>query len=295
VSGLVAGQATTLLPGLVRVVAPNASFMTGAGTNSYLLGGRAGAILVDPGPDDAGHRARLLEAAPGPIRYVLVTHHHADHAPGAAAVAALEDARVLARGRAGRFEPDDVLGEGDRVAVPGWGLAVLETPGHASDHLCFLAAPEPARAPPAGSAPTGGPTPPLLLSGDHVLGGTTVVVPPPDGDMGDYLTSLRRLLELEPPIGAILPGHGEVIGEPRRVLADYLSHRLEREQQVLAALRARRTARPEELVDDIYTTRPGPLHRAAELSVWAHLRKLAADGLAESPAPEDPAGEWVAR
>lgn len=308
--GLSAGQVDELLPGMWRVVAPNPSFMTGAGTNSYVLGGREAALVVDPGPDDPVHRDRLLQTAPGPVRYVVVTHHHEDHAPGAAPLAALEGATVLAGGARGGFRPDGELHDGDVVAVPGWRLVAVETPGHASDHVCFVATPEPAAggsgalggAALAGGGATGGPPPqesvppawptPVLFSGDHILGGTTVVVPPPDGDMAAYLHSLHKLAALRPPIGTIAPGHGDLIADPAAMIASYVSHRLERERQVLAALSARGSATTAELVDDIYTTRPGPLHQAAEISVWAHLRKLGDEGRARSADRDDPAASW---
>lgn len=307
-SSLAGGQVAELLPGLWRVVAPNPSFMTGPGTNSYLVGG-AGPLLgsrgeripgamavIDPGPDDPLHRDRLIAAAPAPIRYVLVTHHHGDHAPGAAALAALTGATVLAYEARGALRPHGELRDGDAVVVPGWRLSVLETPGHASDHLCFLGQPASGStrldASAEGNTGVPGRRPPVLFSGDHVLGATSVVVPPPDGDMAAYLESLRRLAALDPPIGTIAPGHGDLLDDPQQALARYLAHRLEREQQVLAAVRRRGSARVEELVDELYTARPGRLHDAAGLSVWAHLRKLAADGALSSSDPDDRAASW---
>ncbi|HTX00588.1 MAG TPA: MBL fold metallo-hydrolase [Acidimicrobiales bacterium] len=317
---LAGGQVDELLPGMWRVVAPNPSFMTGAGTNSYLLGGPArpagadgpagqrpplpGAVVaVDPGPDVPSHLERLLEVAPGPVRYVLVTHHHRDHASGASSLAALTGATVLAHGGRGTFHVDGELRDGDAVNVPGWHLGVLETPGHASDHLCFVAVPagSPPPKPPGWTRPAAAPAPhspppaagaPVLLSGDLVLGGTTVVIPPPDGDLRRYLDSLERIAALDPPAGAIAPGHGDVIGDPAGAVAGYLAHRREREAQVMAVLEARRRAFVEEIVDAIYTSRPGALHDAAAKSVWAHLRKLASEGRVGTADADDPAGPW---
>jgi glyoxylase-like metal-dependent hydrolase (beta-lactamase superfamily II) len=268
--------------GLVLVRAPNPSLMTGSGTNTYLLGTEE-VVVIDPGPDDDGHLAQILEVGAGRIAYVLVTHHHVDHAPGAARLARRAEVPLLAYSYRDRLVPDTVLDDGDEVVVPGWRVTAVHTPGHASDHLCFLA-----------DRRSAGPsaTDRLLFSGDHVMGGSTVVIGPPDGAMGPYLASLRRLAALDPPLQVIAPGHGELIGDPGAVLAEYLEHRLERERLVVAALSAG-PASPADLVPPVYgQLEPPRRSQAAAATIWAHLRKLGDEDRAVSTAPDDPTARW---
>lgn len=278
-----------MAPGLRRVVAPNASPLTGPGTNSYLLG-TGDYVAVDPGPDDPRHLEVLVRAAAGRLRYVVVTHTHPDHAPGAAALARATGAALLGFGARAGFVPDCTLGDGDVVAAGGWRLGVLHVPGHASDHLCFVADRD-GTGTGTGTA-TGTAYDRLLFSGDHVIGGTTVVIAPPDGDMAAYLDGLARLAALDPPVTLIAPGHGALVTDPARAIRNYVEHRLEREAGVVAALARRPGARAEELVDDIYLGRLGRLRPAAVKTVWAHLRKLAADGRVRGDDPDDPATSW---
>lgn len=300
--------------GVRRVLAPNPSPMTGEGTNSYLVGGRD-LVAIDPGPDDAGHLDRLVELSGGAIRYVLVTHAHEDHAPGARDLADRCGAVVLGPSPRDGFAPDAVLADGDVVAVPGWRLEVLATPGHSVDHLCYVLDPDgsPDRLGPIGPALPGGTgagdagSPPaprraalgggrrLLFSGDHVLGGTPSVVAAPDGDMATYLDSLERLIGLDPPIDRIAPGHGPVLDEPRVVLREYVAHRLAREAQVAEALARLGPATPSELAAAVYPRGlPAGLVQASRLQVWAHLRKLGSDGRARSNDPDDRRATWEA-
>jgi glyoxylase-like metal-dependent hydrolase (beta-lactamase superfamily II) len=248
-----------LARGISVLVAPNPGLMTGPGTNTYLVG-TGDVIVVDPGPDDAVHIERIVEAGAGRIRYVVATHTHADHAPGAAPLAAATGARVLGFRAWAGFEPDGLLADGDVVAAGGRRLRALHTPGHASDHLCYLEE-----------------TTNILLSGDHVMGGSTVVIAPPDGDMAAYLASLRRVRALDPPLAAIAPGHGPLLTDPKGVVDEYIAHRLAREGSIFSALVRRGTAAAADLVADVYTDVPAVLHPVAERSVWAHLRKLAAE------------------
>jgi len=259
------GRVDDLAPGLRRLTAPNPGVMTGPGTNTYLVG--AGDLaVVDPGPDDEVH-LDAIEAAVAHggdrIRWVLVTHTHPDHAPGATALARRTGAVLVGHAATADFAPDVCARDGWRLEAPSFSLEALHTPGHASDHLCWLLE-----------------GPRVLLSGDHVMGGVTVVIAPPDGDMAAYLASLRRLLALTPPIAAIAPGHGRLLGTPDIVVGGILAHRAAREAAVLGALEASGTATVDELVSWVYRDVDAALFPIARLSLWAHLEKLVADGRA---------------
>jgi glyoxylase-like metal-dependent hydrolase (beta-lactamase superfamily II) len=258
--------------------------MTGPGTNTYLLGTDQ-VVVIDPGPDDAGHLTSVLAAANGRVAYVLVTHHHSDHAPLARALAAAAGVPLLGFGLAGRFEPDRHLEDGERLAIDGFSLEVLHTPGHASDHLCFLAS--------ADRVGTDDWRTPLLFTGDHVMSGSTVVIAPPDGDMTRYLQSLRRLLEPSRGAFAIAPGHGDLIEDGPGRVESYLEHRLAREEMVTAAL-SKGPATADELVPLIYQRLSPALSRAAASSVWAHLRRLHELGSARCDDPDDLGARWEA-
>ncbi len=192
----VPGRIDEVAPGVLRLTAPNPGLMTGPGTNTYLVG-RAEPVVIDPGPaDDAHWGAFVAAAAPlGPVRTILVTHTHVDHAPGAAALATATGARVVGYGPAEGFAPDECVGEGWSLSCPGTPatgaltLRALHTPGHASDHLCWLVEEHA-----------------LLLTGDHVMHGSTVVIRPPDGDLHQYLASLARVRDATPAIRTLAPG-----------------------------------------------------------------------------------------
>lgn len=274
-------SAIEIAPGVRRITASNPSAMTGAGTNSYLLGVSA-LIVIDPGPDDPSHRDALLSASKGRLRYIVVTHRHPDHAPGARRLSEQSGAIVLSYDVEGAAHPDAALADGDTVAVPGLGLRVLHTPGHSPDHCCFLLEPD----------RNDGSIPRLLFSGDHILGGTTVAISPPDGDMAVYLASLRRLGELSSQIDAIAPGHGGVIESPRAVIDEYLAHRSDRERQILGLLFDLGPSSPAALAKVIYRDYPEGVQRAARSQVWAHLRKLVGDGAVKTNSFDDLDGIW---
>ncbi len=245
-----------------RLVAPNPGLLTGAGTNTYLVGAGDEIVVIDPGPDDEDHLDRVVAAAGGAeVVLVLCTHTHADHAPGARGLVARTRAPVAAFvGRDG-LAVDRTLADGDRLEVAGVTIDVLHTPGHASNHLCFHLLEDD-----------------LLFSGDHVLGGSTVVVAPPEGDMAAYLDQLERLRALDP--ATIAPGHGEVITDPRAVLDGYLAHRRRREASIVEAVGDGPTT-IDALVARLYVDVDPALHPWAAASVWAHLDKLQAEGVVQ--------------
>lgn len=275
---LTPGPAVRLSPRLIRVTAPNGSVMTGPGTNTYLIGGgehNEWAVL-DPGPDDAVHLEAIVAAAPGPIRWIFVTHTHPDHSPAARALAQRSGAPVHgmrplhAEWQDTSFAPTVELAGGEVFELPGPDggstLRVLHTPGHAANHLCYLLEQER-----------------MLFTGDHVMQGSTVVINPPDGDMRAYLGSLRELLALE--LDWLAPGHGFLIPEPRRALQAIIDHRLAREAKVLAALPADGARRSEdELLARVYDDAPAQVMHVARRSLRAHLLKLRDDGLAAGDA-----------
>ncbi|MEM9402527.1 MAG: MBL fold metallo-hydrolase [Pseudomonadota bacterium] len=251
--------------GIRRVLAPNPSMMTGPGTNTYLIGGDDVAV-VDPGPALPEHLDHI-RAESGRIRWIFVTHTHPDHSPGAAVLAADTGAELIGMPapatahQDSSFVPDWHLEDGDSLQTTEFELLAVHTPGHASNHVCYLHAESGA-----------------LLTGDHVIDGSTVVINPPDGNMRDYLNSLRRILELN--VAAILPGHGDRIDDPQRVVNWIIEHRLAREDKVVAAFRRRGSATAAELVEDVYQDVPEHLHGWAERSLLAHLIKLQEDGAA---------------
>jgi len=260
-------------PGLRVVLAPNPSPMTQEGTRTHLLGEGAVAV-IDPGPDDPRHLAAILAALnPGEtVSHILVTHAHLDHSPLAAGLRAATGAPVLAFGdaRAGlsprmaalagagggegldlAFRPDRLLADGDRIAGPGWELEALHTPGHLGGHLCFAWQDR-------------------LFTGDHVMGWAPSLVSPPEGDMTDYMASLRRLAGLGHRIG--YAAHGAPIADLPARIAALIHHRLTREATILAAL-----ARPlglAGLMAHVYADVAPELHPAARRNLLAHLIDL---------------------
>ena len=239
-----------------RVVAGNPGPYTGPGTNTWILDGDPVAVVIDPGPDDDAHLAAIEAKLNGAaVGLVLVTHSHPDHLPLAARLAERHRCSVLRH-------PE--LQDGDLVQVGKVRLKALFTPGHASDHFCFLQ--EEDRA---------------VFSGDLVLGRGSTMITYPDGDMAAYFRSLERLLEVRPAI--IFPGHWDPIDDPPAKLEEYRSHRLDRERQVLAAL-ASGPAEVGELTARVYGAEVGgeELLRAAEMTLRAHLGKLIDEGRVRS-------------
>ena len=254
-----------------RIVAANPSHMTGPGTNTYVVGTDELAV-IDPGPDDAAHTAAIVAAGAGRIRWILCTHTHPDHSPGTAALVEATGAAVMAWSNRGGLRPDRRLRDGDELVADGWTIRAVHTPGHAGNHLCFLLVEEG-----------------LLFSGDHIMQGSTVVISPPDGDMGAYLESLAKVRALAPV--AIAPGHGHVIEDPAALIDWYVTHRLEREAQLHSLLVGMGTARIADLVEAAYVDLDPVLVPMAKRSVHAHLRKLAAEGRVDGDGAR---GRWRA-
>lgn len=265
-----------LAAGVVRVTAPNPGMMTGPGTNSYLVG-TSELVVVDPGPDEPSHVDALVEVGAGRIRWIVVTHTHPDHAPAAAELAQRTGAEVIGFGPRDGFQPDRLAGDGFELAGDGFCLRALHTPGHASNHLCWMLLGEQ-----------------MLFSGDHVMQGSTVVIAPPDGDMAAYLSSLERLLSEEVALRSIAPGHGSLITDPEPVVAGTIDHRLGREARVAQALRAAGRGSVDDLLPAVYADVHEALYPVARFSLWAHLRKLADEGRARATDRDDITAPWEA-
>jgi glyoxylase-like metal-dependent hydrolase (beta-lactamase superfamily II) len=239
---------------VVRVLAPNPGPFTLEGTNTWIVG-TGPSVVIDPGPDEAGHILAVADEAE-PVAAILLTHRHPDHAPGAGRTASITGAPILAYAPeegATRLAPGEVFEAGDVR------LRAIHTPGHTPDHLCYLAEPDG-----------------LLFTGDTVLGRGTSVIDPPEGDMAAYMRSLETLRELEPAV--IYPGHGPVVFTPKGKLDHYLRHRARREERILEAVTGGRRT-PAEIVPDVYAGEvTEELYPVAARSVLAHLLKLEREG-----------------
>jgi glyoxylase-like metal-dependent hydrolase (beta-lactamase superfamily II) len=249
---------------IVRVLAPNPSPYTLEGTNTWIVG-EDPAIVIDPGPDDVPAHLDEVARTAGSVGAVVVTHDHPDHAPGAAAFADMMHAPLWAFRLAGA----EHLRDRQVVRAGALELTAVHTPGHTADHLVFF---EPA---------TGS-----LFSGDAVLGRGTSFIDPPGGDLARYLRSLRRMQELAP--RTIYPGHGPVVLDASAKLEEYVTHRAEREAQILAAI-GEGDPTIAELVSTIYAGYPPDVHPLAARSVLAHLLKLEAEGRVEHSGSGDDA------
>jgi glyoxylase-like metal-dependent hydrolase (beta-lactamase superfamily II) len=260
------------------VLAPNPGVFTGPGTNTYLIG-RQDVAVLDPGPSIDAHVDAVARAGADRIRWILVTHTHVDHSPAAAALHDRTGAEVVGpppttgEGHDVTFRPHRHADEGTTVDVPGSPVVAVATPGHASNHLCWLLEDQG-----------------LLFTGDHVMQGSTVVIRPPDGDMAVYLRSLERLLEL--PLTALAPGHGDRIDDPHGVVRGYLAHRRAREQKVLDAVVARGPVTVDELLPAVYGDVDEDRWFVARHSLHAHLRKLAEEARVGADGPDGLTARW---
>lgn len=263
------GEIDELEPLVRRVLAPNGSPFTYTGTQTYLVGGEDGLAVIDPGPAEPEHLAALERAIGGAkVLAIACTHTHRDHSPAAAPLAALTGAPIVGCAplaiESGQlradapfdetYAPDRVLADGERMAGPGWTLTAVATPGHTSNHLCFAL------------EETG-----ALFTGDHVMGWSTTVVAPPDGDMADYMTSLDKLHAREDRV--YYPAHGPAVHKPKQLVRGMIGHRRLRERQILRLL-AEGPQAVAELVPQMYKGVSERLWPAAGLSVSAHLLDL---------------------
>jgi glyoxylase-like metal-dependent hydrolase (beta-lactamase superfamily II) len=267
------GLAQQLHPLVRRVLAPNPSAFTYSGTQTYLIG-RGEVAVVDPGPDLGPHVDAILAATAGErITALLCTHTHRDHSPATRMLKAATGAPIIGcaplalsddgpRSDAAfdvDYAPDRVLADGERVTGPGWTAEAVATPGHTSNHLCF-ALPE-AKA---------------LFTGDHVMGWSTTVISPPDGDMADYMASLDKLMARDDLV--YYPAHGEPVENPQRFVRGLAGHRRQREGQILRLLREKDRAIAS-MVERMYVGVDPRLHGAAGRSVLAHLIDMENRGL----------------
>ena len=288
---LVPGSVDEPMPGVRRVLCNNPSPFTFKGTVSYIVG-RGKVAIIDPGPDDPVHSAALLDAVHGEtVTHIFVTHTHRDHSPGVPAIKAATSAIVLAEGphRAARalhvgdgprlessndtdFKPDRALADGEMVSGAGWTLEAVTTPGHTANHMAFAFKENN-----------------VLFSGDHVMAWSTPVVAPPDGSMGDYMTSLQKLSKRTEP--TYFPGHGPAVNNAPRFVAAYILHRKAREAAIVRQLEKGESDIPS-LVGAIYANLDPRLTRAAGMSVLAHLEDLVARGAVATNGPASIAGRY---
>ena len=267
------GRVEQCSPLVRRVLARNPSPFTFTGTGTYIVG-RGTVAVIDPGPDDAEHLAALKAALDGEtVSHIVITHTHMDHSPAAPALQVATGATITGcaplvlsddgpRADAGfdrTYAPDSVMHDGDSVSGPGWTLTALATPGHTSNHLCFAFPEERA-----------------LFSGDHVMGWSTTVVSPPDGDMAAYMASLRLLVDRDEAI--YYPTHGGAVTDPQRFVRGLITHRKQREGQILRLLGEGERSIPA-MVATMYAGVDTRLHPAAGRSVLAHLIDLRARGM----------------
>lgn len=271
------GELMRLSPLVGRVLAPNPSPFTYTGTQTYVVGQKELAV-IDPGPDHPSHLEALLRVIAGrPLKAIICTHTHRDHSPASRPLQQATGAPILGcaplvldddgpRADAAfdsEYVPDAVLSEGEAVQGEEWRLEAVATPGHTSNHLCF-----------------GLPEEKALFTGDHVMGWSTSVISPPDGDMAAYMASMQKLLSRDDVI--YYPAHGESVENPQRWVRSMMGHRKHREGQIMRHLRGHEGASIPEMVEKMYKGIDPRLHGAAGRSVLAHLLDLEARNLVVS-------------
>jgi glyoxylase-like metal-dependent hydrolase (beta-lactamase superfamily II) len=270
------GKVEQVSPLIRRVIANNPGPFTFVGTGVYIIG-HGKVAVIDPGPMQEDHFEALKSALEGEtVTHVLVTHGHSDHSPLAQPLADWAGCKTYAKncgvptakGELGSaddlgFEPDVQVGDGDVISGPGWTLDVIETPGHTCNHICFGLREENA-----------------CLTGDHIMGWSTTIVAPPDGDMGDYIRSLDKIEALN--FDILWPTHGSPIREDvNGFIQAYRQHRLDRESAIIKHLKAGETNIPR-MVEVMYANVEKRLHAAAAMSVLGHMLKLVEDGMVET-------------
>lgn len=269
------GVADRLSPLIRRVIAHNPSAFTFHGTGTYIIG-EGNVAVIDPGPDDAAHVASIEQAVAGEtVSHIVITHTHRDHSPAAAALKASTGAPTYGFGPHGSgrisggggdveegadwdFKPDVKVNDGDVIAGDGWSLQGVYTPGHTSNHMCFQLVEEK-----------------TLFSGDHVMGWSTTIVSPPDGDMRQYMASLKKLLPRDDV--RYWPTHGPAIEAPQEFVSALIGHRENREVQILDCVKKDIHTIPE-MVQEMYQDVPKHLHPAAARSVLSHIIHMVDDG-----------------
>jgi len=268
------GEVSEIAPGIRRVIAENPSPFTLYGTGTYILG-RGEVAVIDPGPADGAHIAKLLEALEGEvISHILITHTHMDHSPGCRLLQAHTDAKSYAYGPHGAgkleqgvpveeggdmaFEPDELVRDGDVLSGGDWSVECVYTPGHTSNHMCYQLRESKA-----------------LFTGDHVMGWSTSIISPPDGDMGAYMASLDRLLERDDAV--YWPTHGPCIDDPKPHVRAFVEHRLARERQIIECV-GQGVHRIGDMVPIMYAELPEFMYPAAARSVLASIERLVGNG-----------------
>ncbi len=281
------GEMAQVSPLIRRIVARNPGPFTFRGTGTYVIG-RGSVAVIDPGPDIREHFDALMAGLEGEtVSHILVTHTHRDHSPAAAWLKEATGAPTYAYGphptRPGipaeqggdyDFRPDVILRDGAVIEGRGWTAEAIETPGHISNHLCFALKEEKA-----------------LFSGDHVMGWSTSVISPPDGNMGAYFASLRKLLPRDDLV--YWPTHGPSIPDPQDFVARFIAHREDRENQILACIRGGAASIPA-MVEIMYAAVDKQLHPAAARSVLAHLIHMVETGRVRSEGEPGPGATYRA-
>ena len=266
-----AGKVVELSPLVRRITAGNGSVFTGPGTNTYLVG-KEEVTVIDPGPAMQEHIDVITAAAPN-IKQILVTHTHPDHSPGVRLLKENLDIPAYgmltnsSKNQDQTFSPERILDDGEVFQEKEFSIEVVHTPGHASNHLCFILKEEK-----------------LIFTGDHIMNGSTVVIGPPDGNMKQYIQSLEKLKDYD--IEKIAPGHGELLENPHEVADWIINHRLEREKKVFQALQEATKGTPDTLVEKVYDDVDSSLFPIAKASLLAHLIKLEEDQLIYSSGEE---------